>query len=101
MDWLHECFGGYLMTRNRNDKTWRTNYAIKVSANIAMDFLKQIKPYLKIKKDQAELALKFQENQSRFHKNKKGKPKNSGMSKEDLNFRIDCWKKMKELNHRI
>ena len=96
VQWLHELFGGYLQTRYRHPKTWRTNYAWKVSANTANDFLKQVVKLLRIKKRQAQRAIEFQDNQSRFHRAKKGKP--AGMSVEDLTFRENCYQELKALN---
>jgi hypothetical protein len=95
--WLHEQYGGYLQTRYRNPKTWRTNYAWKVSANIALDFLKEVQKYMKIKSEQAKIAIKFQEKQSRFHKEKK----TQGLSSEEHAFREECWLELKRLNQLI
>lgn len=89
--WLYRQFGGYLQTRSKRSEKWKDAYAWKLSANVASDFLESIKRYLRIKKRQAGLAIQFQENQSRFHRFKKGKP--AGMSKKDFDFRERCWKK--------
>lgn len=96
INWLYESFGGYLQRRVRNNPKWRQNYAWKLSANKALEFLKRIEPYLRIKKEQALTAIEFQENQSRFNQTKKGKP--IGMSEKDMKFREDCWLKIKALN---
>lgn len=95
--WLYDSFGGYLQTRNRNPKTWRTNYAWKLTANSSMEFLKRVLPYLKIKQKQAQVAIKFQANQSRFHKEKKRK--GVEMTEEGRKFREKCWLEIKSLNH--
>lgn len=97
--WLHDTLGGYLQTRTSKNEKWRVNYAWRICANVAMAFLKEVKPYMRIKTNQANLAIKFQQKQSRFHKEKKGT--DCGLSEDGHTFRENCWLELKRLNHLI
>lgn len=59
IDWLGSVFGGFVYKRNHTK--WKTRYEWHLGEN-AMELLKSLIPYLKIKKDQAILALGFREN---------------------------------------
>lgn len=66
MEWLHSVFGGYLQTRNRDnspkrDKEWKENYCVRMTSNQALEFIRLVYPYLRIKKKQADVAIAFQE----------------------------------------
>jgi len=66
--WLQMAFGSYAyhhghyscekIKRNREIYTW------SIVGNKAVDFLKTIHPYLRLKKPQAEIAIRFQENRN-------------------------------------
>jgi len=63
-DWVAEAFGAtcYLKERkSKQNKNWHDFYNIELHGDNAVRFLTQIKPYLIVKKRQAELAIKFQE----------------------------------------
>ena len=47
--------------KNRKPNTWSEVYALKFSSNQAYEIIKNIYPYLVIKKKQASLAIEFQE----------------------------------------
>ena len=68
-EWFKSIFNGYIKQNGqiRNKYSWNW----KVSSNQALLFLKQIYPYLKIKKEQANLALEFQEKRYKYEKKKK------------------------------
>jgi len=58
---LHECFGGSLMIvppKGNNKQQWMW----RAIGKYAGEFLRLIYPYLIIKKEQAELGIKFQNN---------------------------------------
>lgn len=59
MDWIIEHFGGHLHNVKRDN-----SYYWIVSNKNAHTFLKEITPYLKYKKPQAELAIEFYENRN-------------------------------------
>jgi len=66
IEWIHSIFGGSFMTRNRintksYNKKWKESYTIRLTANQAKSFLEIMYPYLRVKKTQAEIAIKFQE----------------------------------------
>jgi len=101
--WLYDNFGGYLQSRHRYKKPeqiengkWKPSYAWKLAANKANDFLKRIVKYLRIKKEQVELAIKFQDNLCQFHRTKKV----NKLSGADIEFREKCWLQMKMLNQK-
>ena len=61
--WFHSLFGGHLHYRKSKEEKWKPQWECKLSANKALDFLKLIYPYLRLKKPQAEIAFRFQERQ--------------------------------------
>jgi len=93
---LKETFGGYGLTRKRervrNGENWKTSYEWKLSCSKAKDFLKKLLPYLIIKKEQAKIAIEFQElrerKKYRFGRN----------PKEVDDFYELCYQKMRLLN---
>lgn len=63
IQWLKFALGGHtdVSRRAKIGKNWKPSWRWSVSANQASAFLKLIYPYLRLKKPQAELAIKFQE----------------------------------------
>ena len=61
LEWLKLNFGGYKYPR----KKWKTHHSFSwcwmIESQKALEFLRIIKPYLKIKSFQAEIAISFQE----------------------------------------
>lgn len=64
LDWIMNLFGGHLHQVKRDD-----SYYWIVSNRQAYTILKQVNPYLKYKKPQAELAIKFYEDSYLVRKN--------------------------------
>lgn len=61
MDWLYGNFGGKIHKgNNHNQVTDNWIYWWRIENSPASDFLKQILPFLKIKRNQAEIAIRFQ-----------------------------------------
>lgn len=65
IDWLYENFGGYVQTKsygktNSFKSHWKDNYTWKIGANKALEFLEMVRPFLRIKDQQADVAIKFQ-----------------------------------------
>jgi hypothetical protein len=61
--WLRDTFGGHV-TRNgkrREQGARRACWSWRVMSNEAASFLKAVLPYLRVKREQAELAIAFQE----------------------------------------
>jgi hypothetical protein len=59
--WLQAEFGGVLQHRLRSNPRWKDVWVWDVRATKALNFLKQVLPYLILKKGQAELCIAFQE----------------------------------------
>ncbi len=60
LQWLRMAFGGsvHLKTEKRG-KDWKPCYMWSIGARGALEFLQSIYPYLRLKKPQAEVAIKF------------------------------------------
>lgn len=82
IDWLYDTFGGHISDNSHSPsyKRQRPCWAWRVTTREAGRFLKSIYPYLRIKKNQAEIAIEFQEHMSSFAGNK-------ALSKETLEMR--------------
>ena len=61
--WIQCYFGGSVYERYADIDTRRTLWAWHIRGQMALGFLKIIIPYLRIKKQQAELAIEFQARQ--------------------------------------
>ena len=69
---IKDNFGGSILSRFREpDKKRKLTWDWAVSYIKAKDFLKAVYPYLIIKKKQAELGIKFQEQSVRIRNNRK------------------------------
>jgi hypothetical protein len=62
---LHEMFGGNFSQLTRHTKGGRIVYRWSITTRAAAALLIILHPYLKVKKEQAEIAAKFQEFQSK------------------------------------
>ena len=99
---IHEKLGASKQMRKREwgKSHWKTCYAWMASANKALIVLKLIRPYLKVKAKQADLAISFQESKMSNRKwvsSDKGKT----LSPETLADREAIYKTMKNLNGSI
>jgi len=107
MDWILTKFGGstQLRVKPKEKWYWKDNYGWKITSNKAIPFLKELLPYLKVKKKQAELAIEFQE-QVMNVKNRKTIPVKAGngishrLAPSEINKRDKYWRQMIKLNNR-
>ena len=98
-DWLVENFGGSVSASNR----WKRTYQWKLTANQAKEFLEKIVPYLKIKKEQAILAIEFQKSKSIYTKQHLKQSNYNGgnvIPITEINRRNDIALRMRKLNYR-
>ena len=58
--WLQMSFGGSVCIQRARKKTHRDCYRWYITSKQAVDFLQAILPYLKIKRPQAEIAIKVE-----------------------------------------
>lgn len=56
---LKFAFGGSVRSVKKQKNHWKQAWIWRVSAQLALSFLEQILPYLKLKKPEAEIAIKF------------------------------------------
>ena len=63
---LKEKFGGKIRKRIWKNKKWKPNYEWKLTSLKAKAVIQELLPYLKIKHEQAKLALEAQELKSEF-----------------------------------
>ena len=61
IQWLKYSFGGFVCKVKSYKLHHKQRWAWKISSREALAFLKVILPYLKLKRGEAELAIKFQE----------------------------------------
>ena len=95
MNWLEDNFGGYVQKSVRPDNNWVYHWDIRSKA--AETFIQGIMPYVKIKKAQLELALKFQEMKSNHKLASKGKQGFSILTEQELSERLILKDKIKSL----
>jgi len=73
--WLHEQFGGHTCKCKPPPCGHYPKYQWCIQANQANQFLQNILPYLLLKKEQAELAIKFQTEKKLRRKYQSGHPR--------------------------
>jgi hypothetical protein len=59
--WLKDSFGGTLEVRRLGEKNinWKTSYGWMLRKAQVVEFLRHVSPYLRVKKQQAEIILEF------------------------------------------
>ena len=93
--WLQERFGGSIsIDKTKVSHNHRVTYRWKLGTQETVSLLRQLMPYLRVKRPQAELGLLFllQRNTQR-----KGRPR--GVSAEELALREEFYLQMSALNH--
>jgi hypothetical protein len=80
-----------IRVRHKEHPKWKTCYEWTIQAKMAMNFLKDIYPYLIGKKEKAKLALDFQGGMARM---KDGKGLFKQVRKEEMARREKIWKKL-------
>lgn len=98
VDWLFGNFGGVVYLKNKKTDGSNWIYEWRSTDTGAYKFLKSVVPFLLVKKEQAELAIQFQER--REFARKRNKPDNgrfASLTKDELSKREEIYQKMSEL----
>jgi hypothetical protein len=90
INFLHDGWKACRQTRGRQRKNWKRIYERTIQSKMALEFLKEIEPYLIIKKWKAKLAIEFQEGMEWYKKGRKCKT----TPIEEVNRRNEIWKKL-------
>ena len=99
LEWLNTKYASSKAFRKREREGWRTAYEWHSSAKMALGFLKLIRPWLKIKSEQADLAIEFQTNKMSDRSfTSSGKKNGNTLSLETLKKREIVYQKMHFLN---
>ena len=59
MDWIQSNFGGSVHKRKAHSENWKQAYDWRIVCTQAINLIELIKPYLIIKKNQAEIAVSY------------------------------------------
>jgi hypothetical protein len=96
MEWIKQTFGGLIYDKPRNhiQSHWKMQIEWFTTRGLLDHLLPLIIPYLVIKREQAEIMIKFRQS---F---KKEYPRQIP-SEEVQNFRFECLNQIKQLNHPI
>jgi len=103
MDWLIGNFGGLVYKRIKDEADQNTYghgwvYEWRLSERQAYELLKKLVPFLKYKKPQAELAIRFYERRIFENKNKRDNNKRFiRLTDEEINKREEIYQQMKSL----
>lgn len=104
--WIRDSFGGRVWIKKQpSDKNWKPSYTYEATARVAYSLLKSVFPFLKLKKEQAEILIRFQEEKNCRKKmniqNKKGQFTGMNeLSENELNRRDVIINRIHELNKR-
>lgn len=92
VDWLAETFGGGARTLPVRDKKWKPQFVWVAGGGRAAQITGVLLPYMRVKVDQAELALEFQ---SRIG-TRKPRPR---LTEEEQSIRADYKRRLMEMKH--
>lgn len=91
---LQELWGGCLSTRQPQKEGWKACSVLEWSTSKAIEILKEVLPYLKLKKEQSLIAIQFQETINPMSNRTKFIPTEIQSLRQTLKNKIG------ELNHR-
>ena len=75
LEYMQDLFGGSIYLNNKNRKeNHKPCYCWYMYNDVAMDFLVQVKDFLKLKFTEAEYAIAFQRFNSQYHNNRTRRP---------------------------
>lgn len=89
MLWLKDNFGGSFRSKRVRKQGWKECYGWRLMSQQAAGLLRRVLPYLIIKKEQAEVALEFQDRLSCNHGHE--------VTEEEMTRRATLKKKLEEL----
>lgn len=93
MEWVHQTFGGLIYDKPRKhiNPKWKMQIEWFTTRGLLDELLPLIIPYLIIKREQAEIMIKFRESfKIKYFKRK--------VPENIQDFRLTCLNKIKELN---
>jgi len=93
IEYLHQCLGGNFHSVKRSNPNWKPVYLWTASTNQAVEIIKELLPYLRIKKKQAELLIEYQQ-----YKRSIPWRGRTGYTESEWNNLWTYCKKMRELN---
>ena len=96
MNWIHKKFGGliYKKSRKKQNIKWKDQIEWFTTRGLLDTLLPLLLPFLIIKKEQAEIMIKFR---STFT----NKTERIKVPESIQDFRLECLNKIKQLNHPI
>jgi hypothetical protein len=93
IDWLQSNFGGTTYSRiSKKNPHWKRKHEWIISKKALTPILTAIYPFLVIKKQHCEIAIKFRETYTDGLRNR--------LSSQLLEIRHECFENLKKLNHR-
>lgn len=102
IDWLAGNFGGVVYLKNKKMDGTNWIYEWKQTDRGAYLFLKEVFPFLLYKKEQAALAIRFQERLK--YERARNQPDNgrfAGLSTHEQEVRLQMYKEMSALKHQF
>lgn len=98
MDFLFGMFGGTVNLVPQRDTGYFPGFCWEITGAKATDILKQILPFLKTKKKQAEAAIRLQSRIEVGKKSRTGKPYGNPLSEYEVGKRKKIFEEVKHLN---
>ena len=99
--WLKDVTGlGYVFQRKRQEQDWQDLWGWRVSSEPACQIVRQIMPYLKIKRRHAEIFLELRQRILAMKDYRQGKRSNTGMPEEEYIARQKLIDEIHQLNKR-
>lgn len=93
MEWLYQEFGGHLRNKKPGKEGWKPQYCWVISNRRAVSVLRELLPYLKVKRSQADLLIAFMDGKTLTPKRYRLE-----VPPEEVAWREDMRQKMLALN---
>jgi hypothetical protein len=89
-------FGGTLAVDVRSNSRKKPVWRLELHGDKAYSFLVKVYPHLRVKKDRAEIAIRFWSGRKKYN----NQPHFNGetLPEEELKFREECYVRLRELN---
>jgi len=99
IDWLKDSYGGSIWKRKFHNNS-KDAYNWTLEGKNLLPFLEKVRPYLKLKKKQADLLIQKEKIKRDIHKYNKG-ARNGIVYSKEIKEKIDYfYKEIRKLNHR-
>lgn len=91
--WLGDMFGGGISVSDRNrEKNWKPRWQFQLSGRRAEEFIEAIRPYLRLKGEQADLVMRLKD---------VGRHRGGGKGQGAEPLSVDIWRQREDIKEEM